>query len=108
MTMVHGNMESHHRTSGPWPQIIGLVLSVVLTLVALWLVLIHALTHNVLLFIILALAVAQIFVQLFFFMHITEGQGPKWHLWMLAVGMLFVVTIVACSIWIMSFGSEAY
>jgi cytochrome o ubiquinol oxidase subunit IV len=108
MTTVHGNIQSHRHSNGPWPQIIGLILSVVLTLVALWLVLIHALSQNVLLFIILALAVAQIFVQLFFFMHITEGAGPKWHVWMLAVGMLLVVTIVAGSIWVMSFGAESY
>jgi cytochrome o ubiquinol oxidase operon protein cyoD len=86
--------------------IIGFVLSIILTLAALWLVLGHVMRPGPLFFTIMVLAVLQIGVQLFFFMHITESYGPAWHVWMLTLGMVLVVTIVAGSIWIMTFGGD--
>lgn len=98
---------ARHAASGPpWMHIIGFVLSIVLTLAALWLVLGHAMRPAPLFFTIMVLAVLQIAVQLFFFMHITESYGPAWHVWMLALGVVLVVAIVAGSIWIMTFGGD--
>lgn len=93
----------------PWHHILGFVASIVLTFIALWLVVQHVFPPTVLLTLILVLAVAQIGVQLFFFMHITESPGPKYHILALSLGLIFVVAIVAGSIWVMSFGNyEAY
>jgi cytochrome aa3 quinol oxidase subunit IV len=94
-----------HHERFPWMHIIGYVLSIVLTAVAFWLVLAHEMKPAPTLFIIVILAVLQIFVQLFFFMHINESDGPAWHTMMLVLGFFFVVVIVAGSIWIMSFDS---
>ncbi|MDQ0188621.1 cytochrome aa3 quinol oxidase subunit IV [Alicyclobacillus cycloheptanicus] len=93
----------------PWHHVIGFVISIVLTLIALWLVLNGVMPASGLMTVILLLAVLQIGVQLFFFMHITESPGPKYHVLALVFGAVFLITIVAGSIWIMSFGStQAY
>jgi cytochrome o ubiquinol oxidase operon protein cyoD len=99
---------THARHDGrfPWAHIVGYVLSLVLTAAAFWLVLTHRMGVAPTLFIIVVLGVLQIFVQLFFFMHITESDGPPWHTMMLLVGFLFVVVIVGGSIWIMSFNAQ--
>lgn len=88
--------------------IIGYVLSVALTLIALWAVMNHVLGNAGLITLILSLAVVQIFIQLFGFMHVTESRGHPWHAWMLGLGFIFVIAIVAGSIWIMTFGAETY
>ena len=99
----------HEQTGFPWLHIVGFVISVALTLGALWLVRVHALPGEPLFLLILFLAVLQIGVQLFFFMHITESPGPRYHIFALLIGLLFTVTVIAGSIWIMTFdGSNPY
>ncbi len=86
----------------------GFVLSVVLTLAAYVIVRIHlssgsfALPHAVLIPAILGLAVVQLVIQLFFFLHIGKESGPRWNLAVLAatIGLIFI--IVVGSIWIMN------
>ena len=56
---------------------IGFVLSVVLTLIAFAVVISGGLPYWVIVFIILALAVVQLFVQLYFFLHIKDEGKPK-------------------------------
>ncbi|WP_047152288.1 cytochrome o ubiquinol oxidase subunit IV [Aneurinibacillus tyrosinisolvens] len=97
-----------HKHGIPWSHVVGFVLSLILTGLALWMGLSHVLSFRPLFTVILGLAVLQILVQLFFFMHVREGHGPAWHVWMLVLGLLFTFTIVAGSIWIMTFGSEIY
>lgn len=87
----------------PWSHVIGYIISLVLTLVALLMVVNHAAHGGVLLLVILLLAVIQIFVQLFFFMHITEKHGPAYHVVTLSVGLFFTFAIIAGSLWIMTF-----
>ncbi|WP_067929624.1 cytochrome C oxidase subunit IV family protein [Alicyclobacillus shizuokensis] len=83
--------------------VLGYVLSVVLTLAALWAVFAHSLHGGPLVLILLALAVLQIGVQLFLFMHITKGDGPPVHSLAIAMAFLFTVVFVAGSLWAMSF-----
>ena len=111
MTLMEGNLGPGHSHGehGPWMHIIGFVLSIVLTLIALRLVLANAFHPAMMVTVILSLAVLQILVQLFFFMHITESHGPKYHVLSLLLGAVFTIAIVAGSIWIMTFGGyQAY
>src|SRR5579875_1401011 len=101
---MHANPSPSKEHGFPWSHIVGFIISIVLTLVALWLVLNNMMTWAGLLFVILALAVLQILVQLFFFMHFTYSHGPKYHVVALSLGLIFTVAIVAGSIWIMTFG----
>jgi cytochrome o ubiquinol oxidase operon protein cyoD len=88
--------------------IIGFILSLLLTLAAAWLVWVHVssgrtvFSTNFLIGAILILAIAQLFVQLIFFMHLADESGPRWKLGALVsvVGIIFIV--VAGSIWIMN------
>jgi cytochrome o ubiquinol oxidase operon protein cyoD len=89
---------------------IGFALSLALTLVAAWLVWTsinsgsfdHAMfTPDVRIGIILALAIAQLFVQLIFFMHLADESGPRWKLGALISAVGIILIVVVGSIWIM-------
>ncbi|GGJ07039.1 cytochrome aa3 quinol oxidase subunit IV [Alicyclobacillus cellulosilyticus] len=83
--------------------VIGFLASIVLTLAALWVGFAHGLPAGPLLLVLLLLAVLQIGVQLFLFMHITEGDGPPVHSLAIALAFLFTFVFVAGSLWAMSF-----
>lgn len=93
-----------HNSSRPY--IIGYILSLVLTAAAFVLVLTQGMGIVPLMIVLLLLATLQIFVQLFFFMHVTEGEGPSYHVMALVLGALFTFTIIGGSIWIMTFNSQ--
>jgi cytochrome o ubiquinol oxidase operon protein cyoD len=85
--------------------IVGYVASLVLTVLALWLVLSHGLGKQSLVLAILLLAALQVIVQLFLFMHVTEGDGPPTHSIAIGMGFFFTLVFVLGSIWILSFHS---
>ncbi|CAN5366923.1 cytochrome o ubiquinol oxidase subunit IV [soil metagenome] len=49
----------------------------------------------------LALAVLQFVVQLFFFLHVGRETRPRWKLFMLFLAIVVVLIVVLGSIWIM-------
>ncbi|MDC0703300.1 MULTISPECIES: cytochrome o ubiquinol oxidase subunit IV [Priestia] len=85
---------------------IGFIFSIILTVIPLMLVLNQVFAKNILLASILGMAVLQFFIQLFFFMHIKDGEKPRYNVMALILGIVFVITIVAGSIWIMTFNSQ--
>jgi cytochrome o ubiquinol oxidase operon protein cyoD len=95
--------EAHGSTKA---YVIGFILSIVLTIIPLVLVLNNMMSKVALIVTILIMAVLQFLVQLFFFMHIREGEKPQYNVMALILGIVFVITIVAGSIWIMSFNSQ--
>ena len=86
----------------------GFILSIVLTLAAYFIVQIHVasehsvISHAILIPAILILAVAQLLVQLFFFLHIGHETGPRWNLAILLSTVVLILIIVVGSIWIMN------
>lgn len=88
--------------------IAGFVLSILLTLGAYIIVQIHVnsehsvISHAVLIPAILALAVAQLIVQMLFFLHLGDESGPRWRLAAFISTIVFVLIIVVGSIWIMN------
>ncbi|MBX5436433.1 MAG: cytochrome C oxidase subunit IV family protein [Alicyclobacillaceae bacterium] len=105
--MSHGNghAEAGEHRHSPAMYIVGYVLSLVLTAVAFWLALTHAMAIGPLMWVLMILAGLQIIVQLYFFMHVTEGDGPPFHSVALVLGLIFTFAIALMSIWIMSFHS---
>jgi len=85
--------------------VIGFILSLILTIIPLFLVLNHMMGKTALTVSILIAAVLQFVIQLFFFMHIREGEGPRYNAVALILGIVFVLTIVIGAIWIMEFNS---
>jgi cytochrome o ubiquinol oxidase subunit IV len=92
----HGSIEAY---------VTGFIFSIVLTIIPLVLVLNHMLAKTALLVSVLIAAVLQFVIQLFFFMHIRDGEGPRYNVAALILGLVFVLTIIVGSIWIMSFNS---
>lgn len=99
-------MSNHEHTGSIKAYIIGFLFSIVLTIIPLVLVLEHLLAKSALVVSILLAAVLQFVIQLFFFMHIRDGEGPRYNVMALILGLVFVVTIVAGAMWIMSFNSQ--
>ena len=110
MAVSHDDMNKsarrRERYEFPWSHVTGYILSVLLTASALWLVVARAGAPVWILSVILLLASLQIFVQLFFFMHVAESRGPGYHVWALTLAAVFTLTVVLGSIWIMSFGGN--
>ncbi|MCY0902514.1 MAG: cytochrome C oxidase subunit IV family protein [Firmicutes bacterium] len=98
--------KTFHQEKFPWQGIFGYILSLVLTAFSLWFGLAHAAQYGVILYVIMGLAIMQIFVQMFMFMHVTEtDEGFPWQSLGLVSGLVFVAAIVIMSIWIMTFGA---
>lgn len=83
----------------------GFILSLILTIIPLILVLNHMLGKTILTISIFLAAFLQFVIQLFYFMHIRDGEGPRYNAAALVLGIIFVLTIVIGAIWIMEFNS---
>ncbi len=87
--------------------IIGFVSSIVLTIIAFMIVNLHLSTNpqtpssQVVVGILMFLAVAQLFVQLFFFLHLGKESKPRLNLMAFLFMTLVVGIIVLGSLWIM-------
>ncbi|MGG0937106.1 cytochrome o ubiquinol oxidase subunit IV [Brevibacillus centrosporus] len=99
----HENHAEHHGSLKSY--VIGYILSIVLTIIPLVLVMNQMLGKTALVITIMVMAILQFFVQLYFFMHIREGEKPRYNVQALVLGIVIVLTIVAGSIWIMTFNT---
>jgi len=93
-----------HTKGFPMTQVFGFVLSLVLTFAALLIALKTSLSFNVIMWIIGTLAVIQAGLQLFMFMHLTDGEDSKAQTINVIYGVFIAAVTVAGSIWVMSFG----
>jgi cytochrome o ubiquinol oxidase subunit IV len=80
---------------------IGFVLSVVLTLFAFAIVVSDGFPYWAIVFVILSLAVVQLFVQLYFFLHIKDEGKPKLKMHTFISALIVVIIVVFGSLWIM-------
>jgi cytochrome o ubiquinol oxidase subunit IV len=81
--------------------ITGFVLSVVLTMLAFGAVQNGWTEGGVLIALLATLAILQLFVQLYYFLHLAEESKPRWNLTSLLFAAMVIVIIVFGSIWIM-------
>lgn len=96
---AHGSLKSY---------IIGFALSIILTIIPLVVVMNHMMSKTGTLVLILIMAVLQFAVQLFFFMHVKEGENARWNIMTLIFGLIILVTIVGGSIWIMTYNQVTH
>ena len=86
----------------------GFIISLILTLMAFALVSQHidssheAMSHSVLIPIVIALAITQLVVQLVFFLHMGRESKPRLNLTAFLFMILVVVLLVGGSLWIMA------
>ena len=106
ITRTHNDTRPH--TVATRSYVIGFIASLVLTFGAYVLVTGHIngqhqfLTHQIIAAAVLALAFAQLVVQLVFFLHMGREQKPKWNLYAMWFTVLVVAILIAGSIWIMA------
>jgi cytochrome o ubiquinol oxidase operon protein cyoD len=81
--------------------ITGFILSIVLTLVAYFMVAANLASGFPLVLALGALAFAQVVVQLVFFLHLGEEPSPPWNLFVFLFMVLMVLIIVLGTLWIM-------
>src|SRR5690242_13725341 len=81
--------------------VIGLILSLVLTLGAYFLVSEQLLTSNALVFTISGAAFVQAVVQLYFFLHLGQEKKPHWNALVFSFMVLVLAIVVVGSLWIM-------
>lgn len=81
--------------------ITGFVLSLILTICAFFSVTNHWWSGKALVTVIIGLAVTQVFVQLFFFLHLGHETKPRWKLGVFLLMILVLGIIVIGSLWIM-------
>ncbi len=89
----HGTVQSY---------IVGLIFSLVLTANAYYLVVSKSLSGNALLVTILGLAVLQMLVQIFFFLHLGRGPKPLYNVTFFVGTVGIIIFIVVGSIFIMN------
>ncbi|GIP39510.1 cytochrome o ubiquinol oxidase subunit IV [Paenibacillus sp. J31TS4] len=106
--MANHDTGAHKSHGGSFKSyLIGFLLSIVLTIIPLVVVLNDMMSRNATLIVILAMAVLQFLVQLFFFMHIRDEEKPRYNLMTLILAVVILLTIVAGSIWIMTYNMTA-
>jgi len=93
-------LESRHSPTRYISYVVGFVLSVVATLMAYLIVVNHVWPMATLIYIILAIAVTQLIIQVVFFLHI--GRGSHWRFVTFIFAILIVLIIVVGTIWIMN------
>jgi cytochrome o ubiquinol oxidase operon protein cyoD len=81
--------------------VVGFIYSVILTLTAYYLVVNNIFTGWNLAFSILTLAVIQLAVQLFYFLHLKRDKRSKWNMITFLFAVMVVLIVVLGSIWIM-------
>ena len=88
--------------------ITGYIFSIALTLAAFGMLLWHISTghtfptHTMLTAGFISLALAQLLVQLFFFLHVGRGQNKHWNAVALGFTLFIVVVVVGGTLWIMN------
>ncbi len=85
----------------------GLTLALILTVAAFGLVIAHtnsaiSVSSPVVIGSILTLALMQLVVQLFFFLHLGQGKDSQWNTLMFNFTFFAIVVVVLASVWIMS------
>jgi cytochrome o ubiquinol oxidase subunit IV len=104
--MMHDH-EQHNAAKGTvFSYAVGFLLSILLTLAAFGLVLLQVqsdalFSDSVLYGALLSSAIIQLFVQLFFFLHVGKESGPRWNLAALLFALIVVLILVGGTLWIM-------
>ena len=88
----HGSVKSY---------MTGLVLSLSLTSMPFWMVLVGSPSHAMVLGTVVGMAVVQIFVHLIYFLHMNTSSEERWNLVALVFTVLIIAIVVVGSLWIM-------
>lgn len=86
----------------PWPQVIGFLLSIALTFIAVWIGIRADLSAQTITILVFVLAFIQAAIQLFMFMHVSEGEHGKWQIGKMLSAAFIAIVIVVGSVWVLN------
>ncbi|MEF3309433.1 cytochrome aa3 quinol oxidase subunit IV [Paenibacillus sp. GYB004] len=97
-------MENKTVKHNPFPllQVIGFLLSIALTFTAVWIGVRTDLSYNAIIILVFALAFIQAAIQLFMFMHVSEGEHGVWQVGKMFSAAFVALVIVAGSVWVLN------
>lgn len=93
-------VENHNHF--PWSHVIGFLLSIALTFLAVWLGMYTDLPLNTIIIIVFSLAFVQAAIQLFMFMHVAEGDSSIWQIGKMISAAFIALVIVVGTVWVMT------
>lgn len=79
----------------------GFVLSLILTLIPYFIVVNHLLGNQSLVWVAVSFGVAQLLVQVVFFLHLHKKSRPHWNMIVFIFTILIVMILVVGSLWVM-------
>ncbi len=80
----------------------GFVLAAILTVIPFWLVMGHVMPNKqLLILVILALAIVQIFVHIVYFLHLDTRSEAGWNMMAFIFTAVLVIIVLGASIWVM-------
>ena len=80
----------------------GFVLAAILTIIPFWLVMGNVIENReIAIFVILALAVVQIFVHIIYFLHLDARSESGWNMMAFIFTAVLVIIVLGASIWVM-------
>ncbi|QEM82466.1 MULTISPECIES: cytochrome o ubiquinol oxidase subunit IV [Halomonas] len=98
---MSGQAPSEHSHGSVKSYVIGLILSIVLTIIPFGVVMAGSFELDATLAIIVATAVAQVLVQLILFMHMSTKTDEGWNFNAFVFTVLILVLVIGGSVWIM-------
>lgn len=90
--------------SFPWKHVVGYILSMVLTVFAVWVAFDSALPSSTISILIYVLAFLQAALQLLMFMHMTETANANLQTGTILFALFIAIIVVTGSVWVMSSG----
>lgn len=99
--MSHSNEHAGAHHGSVKTYMTGFILSIILTAIPFWMVMIGTASHAVILGVVLVSAVVQILVHLVCFLHMNTSSEERWNLVAFAFTALIIAILVVGSIWIM-------
>ncbi|SFL41236.1 cytochrome aa3-600 menaquinol oxidase subunit 4 [Gracilibacillus orientalis] len=88
----------------PWNLLVGYILSIVLTLLAVFIAFNTDFSNNIIIWVIGILALFQAIIQLFMFMHVTEGKEGIINVINMVNSLILALIIIFGSIWVLTSG----
>jgi len=97
--MAHNTHDSSHGTVKSY--IVGFILSIILTVIPYWLVVSHIMSGDSLVFTVVIFAIAQLLVQLIFFLHLGTSPEQRNSTLSFIFTVIVVFLIAGGSLWVM-------
>ena len=104
--MGHGHHDTNaagaaHGTTKQY--VIGFILSIILTIIPFGMVMAGGFSRGILVTVIAIAAVAQVIVQLVYFLHMNTSSEQRWNLIAFIYTILCIAVLLVGSVWIMNY-----